>query len=108
MPPEVVRSGLPKIAKGTGAMTETTPYSQYWAKLVQDGSSDRGVMCIITAINDETKAYRANQADVIVACAQILGQSIAPGGPEIASELRQAVMSLIDGYTLRVAVESTP
>lgn len=84
------------------------PYAQHWAKVVRDGSTDRGVVEIILAINRETQAKRANQADVIVACAQILGQSIAPGGPEIASELRQAVMSLIDGYTFRVAVEATP
>lgn len=88
--------------------SKTTAYGQYWASLVKDGSSERGVKWIIAAINEETGARRATQADVIVACAQILGQSIAPGGPEIASELRQAVMSLIDGYTCQVAVETTP
>lgn len=88
-------------------MNETTAYAQHWASLVKGGSSERGVKCIIAAINEETGRRRATQADVIVACAQVLGQSIAPGGPEIASELRQAVMSLIDGYTFRVAVETT-
>jgi hypothetical protein len=65
-------------------------------------------MCVIAAIDAETKVMRANPADVIVACAQVLGQSIASGGPEIARELRQAIMSLIDGYTFQVAVESAP
>jgi hypothetical protein len=83
------------------------PYAQHWAKIVRDGSSDRGVTGIITAINLVTKSREANQADVVVACAQILGQSIAPGGPYLASELRQAVMSLIDGYTFIVAVEAS-
>lgn len=86
----------------------TTPYSQHWAKLVRDGSTDQGVMGVIAAINRETHSHRAKQADVIVACAQVLGQSIAPGGPKIASELRQAVMTMIDGYALQVAVEITP
>lgn len=89
-------------------MTEEapTPYAQYWAKLVRDGSSDRGVQGIIAAINRETTSHRSNRADAIVACAQILGQSIAPGGPEIAAELRQAIMALIDGYAFQVAVEA--
>jgi hypothetical protein len=90
-------------------MSETpTPYAQYWAALVRDGSSERGVTGIITAVNLETKSRGATQGDVIVACAQILGQSIAPGGPHMAVELRQAIMTLIDGYAFRVAVEVTP
>lgn len=85
---------------------QPTPYAQYWAKVVRDGSSDRGVEGIIAAISRETTSHRSNQADAIVACAQILGQSIAPGGPHIATELRQAIMALIDGYAFQVAVEA--
>jgi cytochrome c-type biogenesis protein CcmH/NrfF len=88
--------------------SKTMPSAKDWAKVVRDGSTDGGVVSVILAINEETRSKRANQADVMVACAQILGQSIAPGGPDIASELRQAVMSMIDGYTYQVAAETTP
>lgn len=79
-------------------------YAQQWARVVKDGATADGVKHVILAINRETAMRRANRADVMVACAQLLGQSIAPGGPEIAKELRQAVMAMIDGYAMEVAV----
>jgi hypothetical protein len=83
-------------------------YGQYWAQVVRDGPSDRGVIGIISAVNLVTGSRQANQADVIVASAQLLGRSIAPAGrPEIAREVRDAVMAMIDGYTFQVAVETT-
>jgi hypothetical protein len=81
-------------------------YGQHWARVVREGSSERGVMGVISAVNLVTGSRQANRADVIVACAQILGQSIAPAGPEIAREVRDAVMAMIDGYTFQVAVET--
>jgi hypothetical protein len=59
---------------------------------------------IILAINHKTFDRRANNADVIVACAQVLGQSIAlAGSKEVATEIRQGIMALIDGYAMEVA-----
>lgn len=81
-----------------------TTRGQDWAKVIRGGSREAGVMGILMAINEETLAHRANRADVIVACSQILGQSIAPGGPEIAAEMREGIMAMIDGYAMEVAI----
>lgn len=81
-----------------------TTRGQEWANVIRNGSRLDGVMGIILAINEETLAHRANRADVIVACAQILGQSIAPGAPEIAAEMREGIMAMIDGYAMEVAI----
>ena len=83
--------------------TETTNYAQEWAEVVRDGSSEGGVKRVIGAVNDETRCRLANRADVIVACAQILGQNIA-GEPEVAREIRAAIMEMVDGYAMHSAV----
>ena len=80
-----------------------TTRGQEWAALIRNGSRAGSVRRVISAINRETRARQATRADVIVACAQILGQSIAPGGPEIAAEMREGIMSMIDGYAMEVA-----
>ena len=85
-------------------MPNETTAGKEWAQIIRDGSSDEGVRWVILAVNRETAARRSNRGDVMVACAQILGQSIAEGGPEIAAEVRQGILSMIDGYTMEVAV----
>lgn len=86
--------------------TEFNPNSKHWSRIVNEGSSDEGVFAIIKAINRATKSKRAGQADVIVACAQVLAQSIAGADPEIAADIRLAVLAMIEGYTYQVAVAS--
>lgn len=78
---------------------------QKWARMIRDGASDRGVGNIIQAVNTATKLEMSNRSDVIVACTQILAQNIA-GDRTIAAEIRLGIMSMIDGYAMRVAVNA--
>lgn len=78
---------------------------QEWARVITNGATADGVRRAIRAMNRETAMRRANQGDVIVACAQILGQAIAGGGPEIAAEIRRGIMAMIDGYAMAVATD---
>jgi hypothetical protein len=84
-------------------MTDQTT-GQHWAEVIRTGSTNDGVETVVRAIDDATLSKRLNRADVIVACAQILGQSITPSGPFIAAEMRQGIMALIDGYAMQVAL----
>jgi hypothetical protein len=77
---------------------------QHWAEVIRTGSTNDGVETVVRAINGATLSKRSNRADVIVVCAQILGQSITPGGPFIAAEMRQGIMALIEGYAMQVAL----
>lgn len=74
-----------------------------WSEMIRDGASDRGVGNILQAVNVATKLELSNRADVIVACAQILAQNIT-ANPTIAAEIRLGIMSMIDGYAMRVAI----
>jgi cytochrome c-type biogenesis protein CcmH/NrfF len=76
---------------------------QEWARVIRDNSRPDGIRHAIQGINRETLLRRANHADVILACAQILGQTIAGSGPDIAAEMRSGIMSMIDGYAMEVA-----
>jgi len=84
---------------------QATAAGQEWAAIIRRGASAEGVCGIIQAVNQETAAKRSNRADVIIACAQLLGQSIPPDGVETASEMRQGIMAMIDGYLMQAAVE---
>ena len=83
---------------------QTTDQAQQWAQVIRNKSSDGGVISVIEAINKQTDMHRANMADVIVSCSQILAQSIA-GDASIAAEIRQGIISMIDGYTMQVATD---
>jgi hypothetical protein len=73
-----------------------------WANAILAQANNGGVQRVITAINRE----HTSRADVIVACAQVLGQSIVPSGPVIAGEIRRGIMSLIDGYAMQSATNT--
>ena len=81
---------------------------QEWARIIQNGAIETQVRDVIEAINRFSHAERANGASIMVACAQILGQSIVDAGPDIASEMRSGLMALIDGYAMKVAAITTP
>jgi Trk K+ transport system NAD-binding subunit len=57
-----------------------------WANAILAQANNGGVQRVIAAINRETHMAHAKLADVIVACAQILGQTVAnaPSDPAIA------------------------
>jgi hypothetical protein len=86
-------------------MSGQTTAGQQWAALIRDNSSDLSVIGVILAVNEETRARRANRADVIVACAQILAQNISPAN-DMAAEVRQGIMAMIDGFAMQVAVQA--
>jgi aspartokinase-like uncharacterized kinase len=50
------------------------------------------------------RGKRCTKADVMVACAQALGQLIVPGGGEIADVMRKGVIAMIDGYRMQAAL----
>jgi hypothetical protein len=75
-----------------------------WANAILAQANNGGVQRVIAAINRE----HTSRADVIVACVQILGQTVAnaPRDPVIAGEVRRGIMSLIDGYAMRFATDA--
>lgn len=85
-------------------MTNETSAAQEWAKTIRAGSRGDGVERILLAVNLETHTKRANVADVVVACAQMLGQTVSAAGPDIAAEIRQGIMAMIDGYAMEVSL----
>ena len=84
----------------------STDDGQEWAKIIRSAAENRQVEKVITAVNIITERRGANRAAVIVACAQILAQSITGGAEdEISHEMRQGIMALIDGFAMRLAVQ---
>jgi hypothetical protein len=81
-----------------------TMAGQQWARAIQEGASDREVRAVVGAINALAASRRANRASVMVACAQILARNIT-AAPRLSSEIRAGVMALLDGFTMRSAVE---
>jgi hypothetical protein len=81
----------------------TTAYAREWSRIIRNNASMVGVRSIIAAINDETAECRAKHADVIVACAQLLGQSIGGSQTDIAKEMRLGIMEMIDGFAMQMA-----
>lgn len=78
--------------------------NQDWANVIRSGARSDGTERVIEAINLETRKRHAKQADVVVACAQILGQVIArAGADDIAREMRAGIHEMIDGYAMQVA-----
>jgi hypothetical protein len=84
-------------------MTDNQTTGQEWARIIQNGATAPQVHEVISAINKLTGARRTNGASVMVACAQILGQSISDAGPEIAAEMRLGLMAMVDGFAMQTA-----
>jgi hypothetical protein len=78
-----------------------------WANVIIRGAKEDGAMAIIEAINQITASGRANTGSCAVACAQILAQIVVQADPRDAPEVRQGIMSLIDDYAIRLAVEKS-
>lgn len=76
-----------------------------WATRIREGARGDNDALIIDAINRSVVNHRANNGSVMLACAQILAQTIVNAPPDIAREVRQGIISLIDDYAMRVALE---
>ena len=76
-----------------------------WANLIIRGAREDGSIAIIDAINKVTASGIANRGSVMVACAQIMAQTIVDAGSENADVIRAAIMTLIDDYAIRLAME---
>lgn len=74
------------------------------ALAIAASATETGVGSIIDAINANTNRRGGKNSDMIVACAQILGQIIVNSGPGIAADMRKGIIDLIDGYSMQVAV----
>ena len=76
-----------------------------WANLIIQGAREDGAMEIIAMINKISGAGRANRGSVMVACAQMMAQTIIAAGAD-AKEVREGIMTLIDDYATRLATEA--
>ena len=78
------------------------------ASLYRAWASDDEVARIIDAINKITRDGRMNKADMIVACAQILAQTITSADARFAGNIRGGVIALIDGFVMQIAAGGAP
>ena len=77
-----------------------------WANTILADLKERELRAVVEALNALTNKRRANIAAVIVGCTQVLGQIIVQSGPEIAHEVRSAILTLIDDYAMRTVVDN--
>lgn len=87
-------------------MTDTYEASvgQEWAEMIRGLVDAERADLVMIDIVEATNKRRANRADVTIACALILGQSIATACPEDAKGIRAGIMAMIDGFAMRMAV----
>lgn len=79
------------------------------AQTIINSARDAEVGTVIDSINNLILAGKTNRAAVIVGCAQIMAQSITQAGAaDLASDMRGAILALIDGFAIRSAVEDQP
>ena len=76
-----------------------------WANLIIQGALQEGAMAVIDAVNVLTHSGKANRGSVIVACAQMMAQTIVAANPADAREVRAGIVALIDDYAMRLATE---
>lgn len=77
-----------------------------WANTILEATKDHEVIAVLDAVNRLTHTHKANRGAVIVACAQMLAQTIVAADPDVAREVREGIMTLIDDYAIRLAVDA--
>jgi hypothetical protein len=77
---------------------------QEWAAMIRSGAGSGDASAIIDAINRMTAARQAYRGAVMLACAQVLAQSIVEAGPDRAPGIRSGIMALIDGFATQAAI----
>jgi hypothetical protein len=80
------------------------PPDNYWSQTIMFSATNQGIDEMIGAMNVALRDKRCTKADVMVACAQALGQLIVPGGGEIADVMRKGIIAMIDGYRMQAAL----
>jgi hypothetical protein len=78
---------------------------RYWSRTIQLSATDKGVEEVTNALNTTLLDKRCTKVDIMVACAQALGQLIVPAGTDIADVMRRGVIALIDGYSMEAATQ---
>jgi galactitol-specific phosphotransferase system IIB component len=79
---------------------------QLCSQLIHSVATEAGVKALISAVNVELNAGRSNNADLIVACAQLLGQSISTGSGGTAAGKRKGILAMVDTYATIFAIGS--
>lgn len=79
-----------------------------WANTIRQGARDDDAALVVDAINHLTATHRVNNGSVILACTQVMAQTIVNAPPGNAREVREGIISLIDDYAMRVALERSP
>lgn len=78
-----------------------------WASVIRSGAKARDAERVIAAVNGLTARGEANAGTVIVACTQILAQCITQAPPDVAAEVRNGIMTLIDDFAMQSAIQGT-
>lgn len=77
--------------------------AEEWADRLRDASHRHEVDAIFATIS-EMPDEMANSASIVVACAMMIGQSIADGGPHLAAGIRAGSIALIDAFAAQQAM----
>lgn len=77
-----------------------------WADLIIQRARDDDAALVVDAINKLVASRRANNGSVILACAQVLAQTIVNAPPGDAKEVREGIIGLIDDFAMRLAMEA--
>jgi len=83
-------------------------YGQHWADVIAASTTDAEATAVVNAINKVTASGQANPASVMMACVQILSQSITRADPLIAREVRAGILAMIDNFAMEFAVQEPP
>lgn len=80
----------------------------HWANTIRQGARDDDAALVVDAINHLTATRHVNNGSIILACAQVLAQTIVNAPAGNAREVREGIISLIADYAMRVAMERSP
>lgn len=75
-----------------------------WANVILNNARDEQAERVVQAVNNLTATRDVNAASVIVAYAQILAQSITQAPPDVAAEVRNGILTMIDDFATHFAV----
>jgi hypothetical protein len=74
-----------------------------WANAILAGANDEQASRVVDAVNGLPGGV--GRASVILACAQILAQSITNAPPGLAAEVRDGILIMIDDYAMHFALD---
>lgn len=74
-----------------------------WADAILTGANDEQASLVVDAVNGLPGGV--GRASVILACAQILAQSITNAPPDLAAAVRDGILIMIDDYAMHFALD---